>query len=47
MGRLSELLAALSDLDPYIPFVFGGEESVATADGYNELAFAGFAQVYL
>ena len=27
--------------------MFWGEESMATADGYNKLAFTGFAQVYL
>ena len=39
--------AALSDLEPEISFGFGWEEDMSTADGYNKLAFAGFARVYL
>ena len=32
---------ASSDSKPAIPFGFGWEEAVATADGYTKLAFAG------
>ena len=44
---VSAAAAAFSDSDPSITFGFGGEEAVATADGYTETAFAGFTWVYL
>ena len=43
----SEAAAASSDLEPAIPFVFGGKEAVVTAVGYTELAFDVFARGYL
>ena len=40
----SESVAASSNLESEIPFVFGGKDTMVTAVGYIELVFAVFAR---
>ena len=44
---MSVVASELYDLKPVILFGFGWEEAVTALVGYTELAFTGFAQVYL